>query len=342
MSTTEKKVRNINVPIFIPHLGCPNDCVFCNQRTISGHKAFDISSVEHELDASLATLPTDAHVEIAFFGGSFTGIPVSDMTALLDIAKARIDAGLASSIRLSTRPDYIDDEVLDILSRYPVRTIELGLQSFSDSVLYASKRGHTAEQSVKACKLIVKRGFNLVGQMMLGLPTSTVADEIHTAEMICKLGCSAARIYPTAVLCGTELAVMAKDGRYIPMPLNEAVTRAADVLEVFISHNVKVIRLGLHASDLLFDELAAGEYHAAIGELARSEVYLRLIRRELVKFGSIEGRSLRIFVSKGEMSKAVGQKKKNRLLIKSEYNVKCVAVIENPTLKEYNIYIEVF
>ena len=129
------KRRNINVPIFIPHLGCPNDCVFCNQRTISGHRSFDIGSAEAELDTALSTLPDNAHVEIAFFGGSFTGIDRSDMTALLDMAASRIADGKAESIRLSTRPDYIDDEILEILSHYGVKTIELGLQSMESAVL---------------------------------------------------------------------------------------------------------------------------------------------------------------------------------------------------------------
>jgi len=337
-------MRNINVPIFIPHLGCPNDCVFCNQRTISGHMNFEIGDAERELDAALSTIDTDSvetHVEIAFFGGSFTGIERGDMIALLEIAAKRINEGKASSIRLSTRPDYIDDEILSILARYPVRTIELGLQSFCPRVLKASKRGHTAEQSVNACRLIKAAGFELVGQMMLGLPTSTREDEIRTAEMICSLGCTSARIYPTAVLCGTELAAMTKAGLYTPLTLDEAVSRAADVLEVFSANSVRVIRLGLHASDLLFDELAAGEYHAAIGELAMSELYLRLLRKKLSQCGDVSGHRLRIFVPKGATSKVIGQKRKNKLIIEREYNVKRVSVIENDALKEYNISVEI-
>nr|MBQ4318123.1 radical SAM protein [Clostridia bacterium] len=306
------KRRNINVPIFIPHLGCPNDCVFCNQRTISGHRTFDIKSAEAELDTALSTLPDNAHVEIAFFGGSFTGIDRSDMTALLDMAASRIADGKAESIRLSTRPDYIDDEILSILSSYPVRVIELGLQSLCDNVLCASKRGHTAKDAENACRLIKAAGFTLVGQMMLGLPLSTREDEITTARLICEYGCDAARIYPTAVLCGTELAEMTKRGEYTPLPLDEAVSRAADVLEVFIPNKLPVIRLGLHASDVLFDEIAAGEYHAAIGELAYSEYYMRMIRRLLDCHGDISGKALRINVPMGEVSKVIGQKRKNK------------------------------
>jgi len=342
MTKDYKKVRTINIPIFIPHLGCPNDCVFCNQRTISGHQSFDISAAEKELDTALSTVPKDSRVEIAFFGGSFTGIDRALMTALLETASLRVKNGRAESIRLSTRPDYISDEILEILGRYPVKTIELGLQSFSDKVLGASKRGHTSMQSENACRMIKAAGFELVGQMMLGLPLSLRADEVMTAEKICLLGCDAARIYPTAVLCGTELAVLTERGLYTPLTLDEAVSRAADVLEVFISHNVPVIRLGLCASDLLSSELAAGEYHSAIGELARNEVYLRIMRRQLDTLGDLSGKSLRVHVPMGEVSKVIGQKRKNKLIIESEYNVKSVSVIENRMLSEYNIYIEVY
>ncbi len=333
--------RRINVPIFIPHLGCPNDCVFCNQRTISGQQTFDVSNVESELDTALSTIPEDADVEIAFFGGSFTGIDRALMVELLEIATRRIVDGNANSIRLSTRPDYISDKILAILERFPVKTIELGLQSFSDAVLAASKRGHTSTQSEVACRLIVDSGFDLVGQMMLGLPRSTREDEIYTARKIVELGCTAARIYPTAVLCKTELAHMAEVGVYTPLSIDEATNRAADVLEVFIEGNVKVIRLGLCASELLFDEIAAGEYHAAIGELARSEVYMRRIRRRLSEIGDVSGREVTIFAPKGEVSKVIGQKRKNKLLIQNEYNVKRLAVIEMDGLCEYNINIEV-
>ena len=150
-----KKHRNI--PIFVPHLGCPNTCVFCNQRKISGCQKADFSSVEKEIEEALATIPLGTEVQIAFFGGSFTGIDRADMLYLLKTAKKYIDAGKVESIRLSTRPDYIDEEILDILSEHGVKTIELGIQSMSDDVLKKSGRGHTAGQTEKACRLICER-----------------------------------------------------------------------------------------------------------------------------------------------------------------------------------------
>ena len=209
-------VKHVNIPIFIPHLGCPNDCVFCNQRSISGRAYFDEGSVEGEIESALSTVSSDSEVEIAFFGGSFTGIDRSLMLRLLDTATRFVNQGRVSSIRLSTRPDYISSEVLDLLSNYPVRDIELGIQSMDDKVLAAAKRGHLAKDSERACALIKQYGFSLVGQMMTGLPKSTPESEIMTARRICDMGADGARIYPTMVFYKTELESMMIGGEYTP------------------------------------------------------------------------------------------------------------------------------
>ena len=169
-------------------MGCPNDCVFCNQRTISGRQSFDVSTIEAQIDEALLTVSENTESEIAFFGGSFTGIDRDLMIYLLDVAKRYTDSKMVGGIRLSTRPDYIDAEILDILSGYKINAIELGLQSMCDDVLSASKRGHNAEQAQKASRLIKERGFALVGQMMIGLPQSTVDKEIYTAKKYASLG----------------------------------------------------------------------------------------------------------------------------------------------------------
>ena len=171
-----------NIPIFIPHMGCPNQCVFCNQRSMSGCSDFCEDEVDRQIEQALSTIPMECKVEIAFFGGSFTGIDRNQMIRLLDLAQSYVDAGRVNGIRLSTRPDYISQEILRILSRYSVRVIELGLQSMDDAVLLASKRGHTAKQAEDACRAITQAGFALVGQMMIGLPQSTVAKELETAK----------------------------------------------------------------------------------------------------------------------------------------------------------------
>ena len=185
-------MRHINIPIFVPHLGCPHTCVFCNQRSISGHLDFDPVTVRDEIENALSTLG-ERDAEIAFFGGSFTGIDRSLMLYLLGVAKEYIDSGKVSGIRLSTRPDYIDREILDILRDHGVTAVELGLQSMSDRVLSSCSRGHDSSTAERACALVCEYGFELVGQMMIGLPQSSAEDEIYTAEKLCEMGVMAAR-----------------------------------------------------------------------------------------------------------------------------------------------------
>ena len=242
-------MKHVNIPIFIPHLGCPHSCVFCNQHNISGKKQFDFASLDSDIKSFLSSIDnTNTETEIAFFGGSFTGINREDMLYLLNTAQKYIDSGDAASIRLSTRPDYIDDEVLHILKNFNVKTIELGIQSLSDDVLTASDRGHTAACAEKACRDVIKAGFSLVGQMMIGLPRSGAADELYTASMLCDLGINAARIYPTVVLYETGLFLMAERGLYKPLTVDEAAERSGNVLEIFEKHNIPVIRIGLCSS----------------------------------------------------------------------------------------------
>jgi len=352
-----KNKRHINIPIFIPHLGCPNDCVFCNQRKISGKLQYDRESAEKEIRKALETINTeDTDTEIAFFGGSFTGIDRDEMIYLLDTAKKFTDSGEVQSIRLSTRPDYISEEILEILGKYKVRHIELGIQSMDDNVLAACRRGHTSEDTVKACRLIKEAGFELVGQMMTGLPGADLESEIMTAEKICSLGADAARIYPTVVLKDTELAEMTyryeagqncvnEDKYYAPLTLEESVFRTREALFVFYRHMIPVIRIGLCSADNLTsgDDIASGAYHPAIGELVQSSLYMKLIEEELSKYKRDElcGRDIVIEIPRGETSKLIGQKRCNKLKIQNEYSVKNIKVIEKDLLREYNIRIDI-
>ena len=209
--------RHVNIPVFIPHLGCPNQCVFCNQRSITGVSEFDSTTVKTVIDTALKTVEYDAEVEIAFFGGSFTGIDYELMCQLLSIAHSYVLSGRVQSIRCSTRPDYINEDILQTLKQYGVKTIELGLQSASDVVLAVTKRGHSFEDELVACKMIVEHGFSLVGQMMIGLPGSTAESEEQTARFITSVGAVGARIYPTVVFKDTELCYMAECGVYSPL-----------------------------------------------------------------------------------------------------------------------------
>ena len=336
-------MRHVNIPIFIPHMGCPNMCVFCNQRSISGKMSFDISRVKNEIEEALSTTRPDDEIEIAFFGGSFTGIDRELMISLLSLAQEYIDCDRASSIRLSTRPDYIDDEILDILSSYSVKTIELGLQSMDDEVLQKSKRGHTSLCAENACKMIKERGFSLIGQMMIGLPSSSVEKEVYTAKKICEMGADGARIYPTVVFYETELCSMMQGGVYLPLSNEEAVERTKEALRVLVEHNVPCIRVGLQSGENLSDEslVAGGANHSAIGELSMSALYLDKICEYIdANAPSKIPEKVVIYCPRGEISKIVGQKRKNMQKIYEKYGIKSAKVLEKNELLGYNIIID--
>jgi len=332
-----KKHRNI--PVFIPHLGCPNMCVFCNQRSISGKQDFHKENVCDEIQTALSTIPSDCEVEIAYFGGSFTGIDRDLMIYLLDTAQSFIDKpaqgqARVSGIRMSTRPDYITEEILDILSGYAVSAIELGLQSMDDKVLSLSKRGHDSKCAEKACKMITQRGFDLVGQMMIGLPGSTKESEIYTAKKICELGAVGARIYPTVVFYETELACMAERGEYRMLDIADAVSRAADVYSIFENNEVECIRIGLCSSDNLADEscVMGGANHPALGELVLGEHIFRRMCELIDSLGvATEDREAIFTVPRGKLSAAIGQKGINRERLYRLYKFKSVSVREGET-----------
>lgn len=336
-------MRHVNIPIFIPHLGCPNQCVFCNQRTISGVEEFNASEVKDIIEEALATIENDALVEIAFFGGSFTGIDRELMVDLLKTANDYIKRGRVDSIRCSTRPDYISPEILDILKQYNVRHVELGLQSSSDYVLRATKRGHSREDERRACELIRSYGFGLTGQMMIGLPASTPELEMETAEFIISAGCDSARIYPTVVFKDTELCHMAQSGVYEPLTLESAVVRSAAVLERFIDADIDVLRIGLCATENLSSEdtYFAGPNHSALGELVINQVYYRKIYREVDKLQLCADDCLVVEISRSSLSKAVGQKKRNKLLLKEKLGIREVRFVESDILTGYEVRLSV-
>ena len=336
--------KHINIPVFIPHLGCPNQCVFCNQKTISGVQEFDVSQVDRIITETLSTVDLScSYVEIAFFGGSFTGIEFSLMCELLSIAYSYVEKGEVSSIRLSTRPDYIDDKILSTLKMYGVKTIELGLQSTSENVLLSCKRGHTALDAQRACRLIREYGFELVGQMMIGLPNSSLEDELNTAEFILKNGATGARIYPTVVLQQTELKTMCLLGDYTPLTVEDAIMRSKEVAKFFIKNKVDIIRVGLCASENLHSEQTyfAGPNHSALGELVYGEVYYDLILEKLKSLpeSELKGGTLNIEVPLGAKSKAIGQKRKNIIRLQELYGFSSVNVEENGFLSAYEIKI---
>ena len=332
------KAKRKNIPIFIPHLGCPNMCVFCNQRSISGKQKFDREDVIGEIEAALDTIDPNAEVEIAYFGGSFTGIDRELMIYLLDVAESyvkRADDGRAkiSGIRMSTRPDYINGEIMSVLSSYSVKTVELGLQSMDDGVLELSNRGHTAKQAEDACKMITDAGYELIGQMMIGLPGSTLEKEVATARKICDLGASGARIYPTVTFFGTELANMTDRGEYSMLETDDAILRSKEVLKIFKERGVECIRIGLCASDNLSDgsQVKGGANHAALGELVEGELcYDRMRELVLAVVGEedLSGKTLEFSAPIGELSKSIGQNSRNKKRLLEEFKPKKITITE--------------
>lgn len=336
--------RHINIPIFIPHLGCPNQCVFCNQRTISGVREFEPASVKKTIEDVLSTVNDGDEVEIAFFGGSFTGIDRTLMISLLDVANEYVKEGKVESVRCSTRPDYIDEEILSILKKKGVRYIELGLQSTSKKVLLSSKRGHTREDEARACRMIVDAGFELVGQMMIGLPESTVEDELETARFIIDVGACGARIYPTVVFHGTELCQMAAEGKYSPLSVDDAVERSARVYSLFYENGVDVIRIGLCSSENLSSDETyySGPNHPAIGEMVLNRFFYDRIYAQALLLTPNADDILKITVAKGALSKAIGQKKTNKLTLMRELGIKDVVFEESDVLSGADFGLKIY
>lgn len=306
-------MKHKTIPVFVPHMGCPNDCSFCNQRKITGTDTKVTEEVvENQIKEALITVSSDDFVEIGFFGGSFTGIERDTQNKFLKIAKKYVDMGKVNAIRLSTRPDYIDDDILKNLKSFGVTTIELGAQSMDDSVLLKNRRGHTYDDIVKASRLIKEHKISLGIQMMTGLFGDSDATCMKSLEKIVTLHPDCVRIYPTLVLRDTYLHKLYEEGLYTPQTLDDAVKLCADLKERFDEENIPVIRIGLMTSDNINPDVdvVAGPYHPSIGELVLSEIYLRKILKEIK-------RNSKILVNPKDISAFVGNKKSNIEKLKS-------------------------
>lgn len=312
--------RQTIIPVFVPHVGCPNDCVFCNQRRISGAvRPITPKEVSCAIEQGAAITPDGVQRQLAFYGGSFTAIPSWEQEALLRAAQPYLQDGTLSSIRLSTRPDAIDEETLLRLRRYGVHTIELGAQSMDDTVLMLSGRGHTAEQVTVASKLVKQFGFELILQMMTGLPGDEDGKaSLRTARAIAALCPHGVRIYPTVIVRDTALYEQWKAGTYREHTIDAAVEVCARILPIFDAAGIPVIRLGLNPTeDLSAGDAVAGAYHPALGELVRSSMMLDTAR-SLLK-GCDRGSSAVIEVGKGKLSQMIGQKRCNLHRLQAEF-----------------------
>lgn len=306
-----------NISVFVPHLGCPCKCSFCNQNTITGkQKQPTPDDVEAAVETALKY--ENYEYEIAFFGGSFTAVDREYMTSLLSTAYTYVRSGAVKGIRISTRPDYIDDKILSILKSYGVTSIELGAQSMDDGVLNANRRGHTAEQVCEASRLIGKYDFELGLQMMTGLYTDTTEKAVITAKKLIELKPKTVRIYPTVVLKDTYLASLYQSGVYIPPNAEESAEICALLVPLFEAAGVKIIRLGLHSSEDVKKNMLAGGFHDSFGELVKSKIMLNKILEYPVG-------DYRLFVNSRSLSKLIGNKKSNIHALKDRgYNVNII------------------
>ena len=315
------------IPIFVPHLGCPNDCTFCNQKKISGQtKNVKAEDVKNTIEYYLNNFKDDnKYIEVAFFGGSFTGIDVDKQKELLSVAYEYIKNKKIDSIRISTRPDYINKKILKRLKKYKVETIELGVQSANDYILKRANRGHTFEDVKKASKLIRKNGFILGHQMMVGLPESTRQDEINTAKDLIKLKPKIVRIYPVLVIKGTQLEKDYESGEYTPLTVEQAVETAKDLLVLFNKKKINVIRIGLQNTNEITDpnskksQVVAGPYHPAFRQLVESRLWYDNIANEIKKVNS-NVTHIQIDVNPSDINNAVGHKRINIEKINDTYN----------------------
>lgn len=316
------------IPIFVPHLGCPNDCIFCNQKSISGQKEnMTKEKAKKIIDNYLESIKNEeAEIEIAFYGGSFTAIETKLQEELLETAYEYIKNGKVEAIRISTRPDCINKEILKRLKKYKVKTIELGVQSANDYILKRTNRGHTFADVKKASRMIRWNGFKLGHQMMVGLPESTRIDEINTAKALIKLKPKMVRIYPVLVVKNTKLEKEYQEGKYEPVPLVQAVEICKELVRMFADKNIEIIRVGLQSTDEIAEpgneksEVVAGPYHPAFRQLVESAMWYDAIVGKIKKL-NVKVKEVEVTVNPVDSNNVIGHKKENILKLKDTYDV---------------------
>ena len=323
--------KHITVPVFIPHTGCPHTCAFCNQwQTSNAGKIPNENDILETVDIYLANADDNIYRELAFFGGSFTGIPVNEQIRYLSTAMELSKQGKIQGIRLSTRPDYIDNEILDRLESFGVTTIELGAQSFDEDVLKLSKRGHSIDDIIESAHLIKSRGFQLGIQLMPGLPGDSFKKSVNSANMAADLKPSCARIYPTVVLENTELEVMYSNGVFTPLTLDEAVAISAEIYRILTSHDIDIIRMGLHPfAPEQENKIISGPYHTAFGFLVKSYIKKNILEttlRNLLITNKTQPNEIHIILPEKEKEEYIGMKKQNIEYLKTEFNLKKITI----------------
>lgn len=310
-------MRYYNIPIFLPELACPFRCVYCNQFSITGKQQLpDIQEVKNTIDKYLDSFKEeDRFVEVAFFGGNFTGLPEKMQNEFLKIVQPYLEKGVVNGIRCSTRPDYIDEKRVKILKNFGMKNIELGAQTTNDVILQKCGRGHPFKDIENASQIIVDEGITLGLQMMLGLPFDSFEDDLQTAKDIVRLGAKETRIYPCIVVKDTELEKLYIKGEYKPLSLDDAVEQSATLYEYFNENDVKVLRIGLHTSeDLNGAAYVAGPYHPNFAEM----VYSRLWGRKFDKM-NVDSDDFYVEIPENELNHAIGYKGENKKKLEQRY-----------------------
>ncbi len=311
-------MKHVIIPIFISHRGCPNQCVFCNQKAITARSGdVTVEDAKKIIDEWLSTVDhKTTETEISFFGGSFTGIPIEEQNAFLTLAKGYKDKGLVDKLHCSTRPDYISREILDNLKAFGMDVIELGVQSFDGNVLAKCKRGHSTDDIYRACALIKQYGFTLGIQLMTGLPGDSYESCMYSAEETVKIKPEIARLYPTVVLPDTELSDMYRDGSYVPPNQGEMLRTVKDMYKLLTANGINVIRIGLKSNEMIKGD----SYHPAFGQLVKSSVMLDEITKKLEYLKELpNGSTVIITADPSEINFAAGHKGMNKKILQSRY-----------------------
>jgi len=320
------------IPIFVPHKGCPHDCIFCNQKKITGQLGeVTADEVSQKIDEYLATIPEHGSIiEVAFYGGSFTAIPIAYQKELLEAAFHYVEKGLVRNIRVSTRPDCIDAEICSNLRRHGAGIVELGVQSMDEEVLKLCNRGHTARDVVEAVQMLKGYGFTVGVQMMVGLPGDSEEMALKTAEELISLKPDIARIYPALVIRNTYMEDMYLRGDYRPLSLEEAVEESKKLLILFEGNGVKVIRIGLQPTEniLLGRDVVAGPFHPSMRHLVESLVYRDMLCCLLEKMPE-NHRNITVKVNPGNISELVGHKKSNIGFIKGKFFIDKLKIVQD-------------
>jgi histone acetyltransferase (RNA polymerase elongator complex component) len=318
------------IPFFIPHAGCPHQCVFCNQKKITGqHYPFDASVIHDKVNQYIRTNRENELAHIAFYGGTFTALPISLQKEYLNAVRQHIDSGQVESIRISTRPDCINREVLAFLQEYHVQIVELGVQSMADTVLTHSGRGHTAAHTIHAATLLKEFGFSIGLQLMLGLPGDSPDTFFNSVESIIRLKPDFVRLYPLLVLKDTPLEDLYKRGKYSPLSLDEAVNLCRKALMRFQHEGIDVIRIGLQPTEELerSGTMLAGPYHPAFRQLVESSILLEAMRTAL-RDRTIKTANTVFVVNSRDVSAAIGQQRSNIAKLKKEFGLQTIRIVQ--------------